>query len=92
MSTLNIASKANQATFLPALLIATHANETDPNASINIQYHEVDGFRSGDAAAVELNLGTNRPVYGSEKAANRFLEEYPSILGKSDALVSYYSH
>ncbi|KAL9119259.1 MAG: hypothetical protein Q9187_004183 [Circinaria calcarea] len=87
MATLNIASKANQATFLPALLIATHANETDPNASINIQYHEVDGFQSGNAAAVELILGTDSPVHGSEKAANKLLEEYPLILGKSEALV-----
>ena len=88
MATLNIASKANQATFLPALLIATYVIEIDPNVSININYHEVDNFKSGDAAAVELALGTDSPVYGSEKAAYKLLEAYPVLRGKNEDLVS----
>ena len=88
MATLNVASKASQATFLPALLIATHANEIDPNASINIKYHEVDNFKSGDAAAVELTMGTDSPVYGCKQAAHKLLEAYPVLLGKNQDPVS----
>lgn len=95
MATLCIASKANQATILPALLIVTLANETDPNAPIHIEYHEVDGFKSGNAAAVELDLGAVRaesPVYGSEKVVNKIHEAYPLLLDKNKDLVSFYSH
>ena len=90
MAMLNIASKANQATFVPALLIATHANESDPNAAILVQFKEVDSLVSGDTASAELSLGTDSPVYGSKNIISKLTEAYPIIQGKNETVVSHY--
>lgn len=87
MATLNIASKANQATTLPALLIASYATESDPTASITVKFDEVDTLRSGDGATVELILEDDSPSYGSEKVIENILVAYPFLQGKHENLV-----
>ena len=87
MATLSIASKANQATFLPALLVAALANESDPNASITLKFEEVDTLKSSDGAVVEFILGSDSPVYGSEKVIAKLIEAYPFLQGKHESLV-----
>lgn len=87
MTTLNIASKASQATTLPVLLVASYANESDPNASITVKFNEVDTLKSGDGASVELILGNDSPTYGSEKVIEDILVAYPFLQGKHENLV-----
>ncbi|MCJ1482755.1 hypothetical protein MMC06_002921 [Schaereria dolodes] len=87
MATLNIASKANQAKFLPALLIAAYATESDPNASIRIKFQEIDTLKSGDETAAELILGSDSPIYDSEKIITKLVETYPFLQGKNESLI-----
>ena len=87
MATLNIASKANQATTIPALLVAEYAKESDPNASININFEEVEALKSGDRTAVELVLGSGTLHHGSEHAIGGILEAYPILQSKQEKQV-----
>ena len=82
MTTLNVASKANQATTIPALLVAQYAKEADPNASINIKFDEVEAFKTGDKATVELAVGNGTSSYGSEHVISELMSAYPFLQGK----------
>ena len=90
MATLSIASKANQATTFPALLIAHYAKEADPKSSIDVKFEEVDTLKAGDNATVEIVVGSGTSTYGSEKVINGLVEAYPFLQGKHDALVGSY--
>ena len=83
MATLNIASKANQATTIPALLVAQYAKEADPNASININFDEVEALKSGDKSTVELAIGTGTSSYGSEHIISELMSAYPFLQEKN---------
>ena len=87
MATLNIASKANQATTFPALLVAHYANEADPNSSVKVNFEEVDSLQTEDNSAVEFVVGSGTSTYGSEKVINGLVEIYPFLRGKHDASV-----
>ena len=65
MAILNIASKANQAALLPALLVASYANESNTNASIDIKFQEVELLDPNKETTLELILGSENPTYGS---------------------------
>ena len=82
MTTLNIASKANQATTLPALLVAQYTKESDPNASININFDEVEALKTGDKATVELVIGNGTSSYGSEYVISELMSAYPFLQEK----------
>jgi len=88
MSTLNIASKANQATTLPAALVAQYAKESDPNASINVNFEEEEALRSGDQAAVELVVASGTSTYGPVQVICCLIETYPFLQGKNEKVVS----
>ena len=88
MATLTIASKANQATFLPALLVATRANELDTNTALTIRFEEVDTLKAGGGATAELTLGSGIPTYGSENIIAKLVNAYPFLQGKHENLVS----
>ena len=87
MATLNIASKANQATTFPALMVAHYAKEADPKSSINVKLEEVDALKAGDNATVEFVVGSGTSTYGSEKVINCLVEAYPFLQSKHDTLV-----
>lgn len=87
MAVLHIASKANQATTFPALLVAHYAKEADPNSSINVNFDEVDTLKAGDNATVEIVVGSETSTYGCEKVIGGLVEAYPFLQGKHDALV-----
>lgn len=87
MATLNIASKANQATTFPALLVAHYAKEADPNSSINVNFEEVDTLKAQENATVEITVGTGTSAYGSEKVIDVLVEAYPFLQGKNDTNV-----
>ncbi|KAK4691587.1 hypothetical protein P7C71_g5437, partial [Lecanoromycetidae sp. Uapishka_2] len=84
MAALTLASRANQATTFPALLIAHYAKESDPNASINVTFEEVESLKSGDKATVELVLGSGVPSYGSESTINVLVEKYSFLQSKHE--------
>ena len=87
MATLNIASKANQASTFPALLIAHYAKEADPDTSVNISFEEVDTLNARDNATVEIVVGSGTSTYGSEKVIDVLLETFPFLQGKNEASV-----
>lgn len=87
MATLNVASKANQAATLPAVLVTQYAKESDPNASININFEEIDNLKSGDEATVELVQGMETSKYGTVQVIKSLLEVYPFLQGKDVELV-----
>ena len=84
MATLQIASKANQAATLPALLVASYAKESDPNASLNVNFEEVDILKSSSKAAIELVVGNRPSCIGLEKVISELCELYPLIQGKNE--------
>lgn len=87
MATLNIASKANQATTFPALLVAHYSKEADPNSSVNVNFLEVNTLKAGDNATVEIAVGSGTSVYGSEKVIDVLVKAFPFLQGKNDTLV-----
>ena len=87
MATLSIASKANQATTFPALLVAHYAREADPNSSVKVNFQEVNTLKAGDNAAVEIAVGNGTSAYSSEKAIDVLIEAFPFLHGKNDTLV-----
>lgn len=89
MSTLNIASKANQATTLPAVLVAQYAKESDPKVSVNVNFEEVEALKIGQQAAVELVVGSGTSTYGSEQVINGLIQLYPFLQGKNEGLVCW---
>ena len=87
MATLNIASKANQATTFPALLAAHYVNEADPNSSVKVNFEEVDTLKTEDNLTVEIVVGSGTSTYGSEKVIDCLVETYPFLRGNHDASV-----
>ena len=92
MATLNIASKANQATTFPALLVAQYAKEADPNSSINVNFEELDTLKAGGNATVDVIVGSGTSTYGSEKVIDVLVQAYPFLQGKHDSLVGQCLH
>lgn len=88
MTTLNVASKANQATTLPAVLIAYYIQESDPNAAVNVHFEEVESLASGDKAAVELLAGDGTTTNGTEQVIRNFLKTYHFLQAKHEKPVS----
>ncbi len=84
---LNIASKANQATTFPALLVASYLKETDKNSAWNIEFEEVESFKTDDTASVELTVDNSAPVHGSENAIYKLIETFSFLRGKNKSLV-----
>ena len=89
MAALRIATKANQATSIPALLVATHVNQTDSNAPIDIKFEEVDSLKSGTETSVEFVVVKNAPWCGSQEVLNGLTAMYPVLFGKHETPVGY---
>lgn len=87
MATLSIASKANQAETFPAVLVASYVKESDPSASININFEEVETLEFSDMASVELVLGAETSKYGSMEAIASLVEAYSFLQGKNEKQV-----
>lgn len=89
MATLTVASNANQATTLPAVLVASYAKFLDPNASINITFQDVETLHAGDGVALELVLTKESPIYSTDQIIEKLLEIYTSLHVKHENLVRY---
>lgn len=83
MATLTVASKANQATTLPVLLVAYFANESDPNVSITFRFEEVEVLESSNSV-VELVIGDGSPIIGLSSCLDKLIQEYLVLSGKDD--------
>lgn len=92
MASLTVASKANQATTLPALLIAQYSNESDPNAKINISFNDVEKLLPEDQAYVIVNLacGSNESIF--KDVTQVLMHALKPLQGKSDAPVREWLH
>lgn len=90
MTTLTIASKANQATSLPVLLVASFVKESDPEVDITFKFDEVEVLGSSNSA-VELIVKNGSPVHGSSNCLDKLAQEYAFLSGKHDAHVSHAS-
>ena len=88
MATLTIASKANQATSVPALLVAAWANELDPNASVRVEFQDAETLKSRKSEVVELALGSEGPTYGSGNVIDSLLHSFFLLQGTDESLVS----
>jgi len=87
MTTLNIATKVNQAIIFPALLVANYAKTLDPNASINVNFEETDTLKSGKNASVEVAFGNNTFSYGFIHVIRSLVKAYPVLQGKNESVV-----
>ena len=88
MAALKIATKANQASTLPALLVAHYTKECDQNVSLKVTFEDTDTFRSGDNSSVEITLGNSVSTFGCEKAIHELISAHPFLLGKNETIVS----
>lgn len=89
MSTINIASKANQAITLPAVLVAQYANESDPDTSISVSFEEVEALKSRDQAVVELVDGSSTSTYGFEQVISGLIQTYSCLRGQNEKAVCW---
>lgn len=88
MATLTIATKANQASTLPALLVADYTKNCDQNVSLKVTFEDTDTLRSGDNAPVELTLGNNVSTFGCDTAIHELISAHRFLLGKNENIVS----
>lgn len=85
MAILRIASKANQAASLPALLVISHVNQIIPNANIDIKFEEVEALEDG--TTLQLDMASESSLRGSEKIIESLLQKYPALSGSSEKQV-----
>lgn len=88
MLTLNIASKANQASTLPAILVAHYAQECDRSLSIKVNYEDVDTLKSTDKATVEFTRGDSTTIYGCKEVIGELMSTHSSLQAKNENTVS----
>lgn len=84
---MNIASKANQATTFPALLVASYAQETSKNGTVNIKFDEVESLKTGEQISVKTVAGTDAPVHGPESAISKLIATFDTLKSKHESLV-----
>ena len=89
MTTIYAATKANQATFLPPVLVATYVNESDPDAALIIDLKDVDVLKDGVDSIVRLDIGSNVSSYGSENIILKLIETYSILQSRYTDLVSH---
>ena len=82
MASLTVAGKANQAAIYPAFLVASYANESDPNARISLHVVDVDKLPDDDGAMAKLKLASsNNSIYGSEQIVKSITKTYNLFTG-----------
>lgn len=74
MSSLTIASKANQAETLPPLLVAEYLNQLDPNTRIDISFKDVEKLATGKGGGLELTFNGKPPLGNSGGVIHSFLK------------------
>ncbi|KAK2756402.1 hypothetical protein FQN54_005294 [Arachnomyces sp. PD_36] len=82
MAELVIATKANQATLLPALLVAGSVNESLGRTEISFRYEDADTLPSGDGKTIEFTVEGKNAVFGSENVIKELRTTFPFLRGK----------
>ncbi len=88
MPILSIASKANQATTIPALLVASFANDTQ-DASIDINFEDgaaLPGLEREESTRLVTDDGTS--ISGVESIVRKLIELYPALTAVHKEMVS----
>lgn len=88
MATLNIATRANQASTLPVLLVAQYAKECDQKVSIKVNFEDVNTLKSGDNASVELIERSGVSSFGYVRAIHGLISMHPLLQGRNENIVS----
>ncbi|KAA8643066.1 hypothetical protein EYZ11_008894 [Aspergillus tanneri] len=83
---LTLAARANQASLLPVLLVATSVNEARPNPVISITYEETAILEQGDKAVVQFTGVSGKPAYGTENAIQELRANLPFLNAKDEKL------
>lgn len=68
MATLAIASRANQATTFPALLVAHFIGEIEPKNAVEVRYEDAESLGSGAGNTVEFVPKEGKTSSGAEQA------------------------
>ncbi|KAL9027587.1 MAG: hypothetical protein Q9196_003910 [Gyalolechia fulgens] len=87
MSALTIASKANQAETLPALLVAEYAKQSDPNVKVDICFKDVEQLSSENNSGLELTSTGKPSLENSRDILHSFLENFKTRQGESQESV-----
>ena len=82
MTTLNIASKANQAATFPALLVAAFARELNPNSNILIEFAESDSLENANKGIIELTSSSGQNAIGPGEVLSKLVDDQPLLQGK----------
>ena len=89
MSILNIATKANQASTLPAILVAHYV---DQKGSIKVNYEDVHTLKSDDKVSIELIQENSASTYGCGQVIDELISTHPPLQSKIENTVSAYIH
>jgi glutamyl-tRNA synthetase len=87
---LTLAAKANQASLLPVLLVATSINEARPSPVITTTYEDKAVLEQGDKAIVQFTGISGTPVFGTVNAILELLKDFPFLNSKDQKVVSVY--
>lgn len=82
MAALIVASKANQAETLPALLVAELAKQSGQNAKIDIEFKDVEKLAPEKQNVVELTSTGKSPLETSKDVIHGFLQTFNIGQGK----------
>ncbi|GLB01844.1 hypothetical protein AtubIFM57258_000254 [Aspergillus tubingensis] len=81
---LSLATKANQASLLPVLLVATSINEARPTPVIAINFEDAAVLPEGQKAIVQFTGASGAPVYGTDNAIKELRASFPFLNGKDE--------
>ncbi|PYH36948.1 glutamate--tRNA ligase GUS1 [Aspergillus neoniger CBS 115656] len=81
---LSLATKANQASLLPVLLVATSINEARPTPVIAINFEDAAVLAEGEKAIVQFTGASGAPVYGTDNAIKELRASFPFLNGKDE--------
>ncbi|PWY74715.1 glutamyl-tRNA synthetase [Aspergillus eucalypticola CBS 122712] len=81
---LSLATKANQASLLPVLLVATSINEARPTPVIAINFEDAAVLPEGEKAIVQFTGASGAPVYGTDYAIKELRASFPFLNGKDE--------
>ncbi|KAE8150121.1 tRNA synthetases class I, catalytic domain-containing protein [Aspergillus avenaceus] len=83
---LTLASKANQASLLPVLLVATSINEARPTPAVAITFEDKAVLDGAEKAPVQFTGVSGTPVFGTVNAIQGLLNDFPFLNSKDQKL------
>lgn len=87
-SRLVLATRANQAALLPALVLATSINVGRVSQEVVIAYEDTAVLHEGENAIVQFTGASGKSVFGAEQVVQELIASYPYLHGKEEKLVN----